>query len=288
MNDLFSFAWNNAAEHITDTRIVNVTPALAAHLLTKNPSNRTIKKNLVRKLTREIQLGRWETTHQSIAIDTDGNLIDGQHRLTSILAAQTPVKIRVTINCKPETMEVVDVGKSRTISDMLKMDNYAHPKQTCAALNQVIRYERFPNRWWTSEGTVVTSKDVKIRYQELSDDGVSIDACIREAAKRSDSFQPLSPSIAASFAIIAHANQVNPGAIDGFFDELAEGINLRRNSVIRLLRNRWLSATKTMYPHAHTSQIKLAEMITVFNAHMTGKDYEKLPPVKMPNMPSFK
>ena len=56
-------------------------------LATNYAGNRNLSPSRVRHYTEEILRGDWLLTHQGIAICEDGNLIDGQHRLKSLVAA---------------------------------------------------------------------------------------------------------------------------------------------------------------------------------------------------------
>lgn len=60
---------------------VDVTPEMAAKWLEGNVLNRPLKQAHVDRLAREMAAGRWRLTHQGIAFDVSGCLIDGQHRL---------------------------------------------------------------------------------------------------------------------------------------------------------------------------------------------------------------
>lgn len=75
----------------------------------------------VNRLAREIKAGRWQLTHQGIAFDSGGILIDGQHRLWAIIEAGTPVRLRVFYNEPPENRHVLDSGERRSNLDILRI-----------------------------------------------------------------------------------------------------------------------------------------------------------------------
>jgi hypothetical protein len=68
-----------------------------------------------------MKAGRWRLTHQGIAFDTTGLLIDGQHRLWAIAEAKIPVRLRVFFNEPPENRQVLDTGERRSNKDVLKL-----------------------------------------------------------------------------------------------------------------------------------------------------------------------
>jgi len=101
-----------------------VTPALAAEWLKSNTRNRSIDLNAVNRLVEVIESGGWRTTHQGIAIGSDGTLYDGQHRLRAIVRANVPVMVVVTTGLVSDDLPAIDsnVGKgNRTPADIMKM-----------------------------------------------------------------------------------------------------------------------------------------------------------------------
>jgi hypothetical protein len=63
-----------------------VTPPIAVGWLeTLNSTNRKINKSAVKRLGADLAAGKFLTTHQGIAFDSMGGLLDGQHRLKAIV-----------------------------------------------------------------------------------------------------------------------------------------------------------------------------------------------------------
>lgn len=95
-----------------------ITPEVASQYLARNRKNRSIRKQEVECYAREIKRGNFVVTHQGIAFDAEGNLIDGQHRLLAIAMAGCPVKMMVTRGLDADTLAVVDRGATRTMRDV--------------------------------------------------------------------------------------------------------------------------------------------------------------------------
>lgn len=129
-----------------NSKIELITPQKALEYLSKNTNNRTLKKSTVEAIARDIIRGTFITTHQGIAFDEDGVLIDGQHRLRAVIAARKPVEMMVTRGVPKETRNVVDRGTSRTIRDLIVMtnngdDHYSvvmRSQQMVSAINQMV------------------------------------------------------------------------------------------------------------------------------------------------------
>lgn len=89
--------------------------------------NRNINKDLVNTYASDMARGRWGITHQGLAFDEYGRLLDGQHRLWAVIKAGIPVVMAVTTgvpattNGKMDlpTMDLLDRGKVRSIGQQL-------------------------------------------------------------------------------------------------------------------------------------------------------------------------
>jgi hypothetical protein len=96
-----------------------VSPALAADYLKRNiDTNRPINKAHVERLTREIREGRWQILPHGIVFDVNGRLIDGQHRLHAIIAANKAVGLVLITEVKSKTLDAIDTGSMRGIHDL--------------------------------------------------------------------------------------------------------------------------------------------------------------------------
>lgn len=99
--------------------VMEITPELALKWLEGNTHNRPVNQAHVDRLVRDILAGRWRLTHQGIAFDTEGLLIDGQHRLWAIAEASRAVVVRVFYNEPPINRYVLDSGQRRSNLDIL-------------------------------------------------------------------------------------------------------------------------------------------------------------------------
>lgn len=111
---------------------VTVTPAMAKSWL----DNRNLERNrryspaIEARYAAEMRAGLWKTTHQGIAFDWDGFLLDGQHRLGAIVKADKPIRLDVRVGCDPGTFDVLDVGHKRAANQLIQ---HTHAKIMSAA-----------------------------------------------------------------------------------------------------------------------------------------------------------
>ena len=101
---------------------VYVSPEMAKQWLNDiNTFNRPINQAVVDMYVRQIKSGLWRRTHQGIAFDTRGILIDGQHRLMAIVNANETVSVLIFINEPTENYEFIDCGCNRSNIDIIRM-----------------------------------------------------------------------------------------------------------------------------------------------------------------------
>lgn len=101
--------------------VQTVTPELAQEFIDRNEQNRAVVTAWVRFLADEMSNGRFMLTHQGLAFDWNGAMLDGQHRCHAVIEAQVAVKMLITENLNPATREVIDQGRIRKLSDNLKI-----------------------------------------------------------------------------------------------------------------------------------------------------------------------
>jgi len=108
---------------VIDTRIVSVTPSLAQQWLgNKADYQRKVSTATVKKYTKAMSIGAWQVTpSQTIAISSDGRVVDGQHRLYAVIAYGQPVMMAVCFNVDPGLFNVIDQGRARTLTQVAQM-----------------------------------------------------------------------------------------------------------------------------------------------------------------------
>lgn len=96
--------------------IQTVTPAMAKKWLEKNhPNNRPIVWGQVESLANDMARDAFTLTHQGVCFDGDGNLIDGQHRLSAVVKSGKSVKMVVCHNDKGAFESAIDRGRPRSL-----------------------------------------------------------------------------------------------------------------------------------------------------------------------------
>ena len=115
-----------------------ITPEIASALLDKNIKNRNIRKDHVLSLAKQMTEGNWQDNGQTIVIDINGCLIDGQHRLSAVVYADIPILMQVMRNAAPEVINTIDTGIARRASDVFSINGIKHPTHVATvALNMM-------------------------------------------------------------------------------------------------------------------------------------------------------
>ncbi len=115
------------------TKMETVTPEKAAGWLSRSKNPRPLKPRNVRQFSQHL-LGRtFELTHQGIALDENGYLVDGQHRLTAIVETGQTVDMMVTRGIGTKALLMVDRGVRRDNSVVLRCDRAVADVITLAA-----------------------------------------------------------------------------------------------------------------------------------------------------------
>lgn len=103
------------------TEWVEVTPTLARAWLDLNTNNRKVSDGDVAMLARAIREDRFTESHQGVAFDVDGRLVDGQHRLEAIIKADRSVWLMVSRNTPHAARANIDTGKRRRNDQVIAM-----------------------------------------------------------------------------------------------------------------------------------------------------------------------
>lgn len=96
-----------------------ITPQIALQYLEKNNNIRTPDLHRVTRLANSIKRGEWVTTHQGIAFNILGQLVDGQHRLLAIVEANRSVEMWVATGIEIEAIAEMDRNTPRNNATLL-------------------------------------------------------------------------------------------------------------------------------------------------------------------------
>lgn len=115
-----------------------VTPPMAEKWLEGNTHNRKLYQSVVNRYAADMKAGKWRKTHQGIAFDEDGTLIDGQHRLFAIWESGVTVTLMVTWGLPLDSQMAIDDGLKRSVVDVMKISGTAEGMNQMTSLHAAV------------------------------------------------------------------------------------------------------------------------------------------------------
>jgi hypothetical protein len=214
-----------------NTQLQVITPQWAADVLgNKNTRNIKFQKSWAEKLARDIKAGTFLLTHQGIAFDEEGILLDGQHRLSAVVMANKPVEMLVTTGVpssqkftggQMKTFSTIDQGRIRKAGDVLSMMGIVNGRKIASVARTMLI---------ACGNSNVKSVSLPQIQLVLEDVRQNIETCHAIAESKRDMFRPTAAVIAAS----SFLHTTMPMAVEEFLTELV-GITGAENSPSRAL-----------------------------------------------------
>lgn len=86
--------------------------------------------------------GQWQSTGDTIKFATNGDLLDGQHRLAALSRFTEPVEMFVAENVDPESFKVIDTGKSRSAGDVVSMTGMRNAITVAGTVRAILLFKQ--------------------------------------------------------------------------------------------------------------------------------------------------
>ncbi|MBF6332319.1 hypothetical protein [Nocardia transvalensis] len=231
-------ASSTTIEADTETASVEIVDAeLALDWLNTQQTNRPVSEPTVNTYYADMIGGHWTFNAEPIKFDTDGCLIDGQHRLLALartIGSSTALKFLVVRGLPPESQLSMDQGRRRDAGQQLGMLGHRNGAFLAGVARMVISIE---------EGWLFRDN----KRLRLSNNAVAewVAAHPDEVGLLNTYYNDLRkifvrPGVSGAIMIVL--SRVNPTATPEFFDALISGANLSETSSILALRRRFETA----------------------------------------------
>lgn len=263
-----------------------VTPAFAAELLNRNKSNRVRQGYHVRRYSKAMQRGEWAFSGQTITVDSNGYLIDGQTRLMAGIEAGTPFPVLLVFGVPAvqdgvDARGVVDVGTPRStahyfqIKGLDKNDSYDLAK-ACSLLYTVMT------------GLSVTETAVGSVQQTLwnffeHNRGLKSSLYIAKTARENHFGGNLAAILMAAHFMCSHMDREEATVFFSMVATAVEVPDVEHPALV--LRRKLLELRGASRNQQISSQAKLAFCIKCWNAHRGGRAIKTLRFSKTERMP---
>lgn len=117
-----------------------ITPKMAAVMLEWNDRNRPLSEKTVKKYASIMRAGRWHYTGTPIVFSRQ-RLIDGQNRLHAAVSSGCTIDALVVFGVPDESFAFIDIGKSRSASDIFSIHGIKNNAAMAAATQWIVAYE---------------------------------------------------------------------------------------------------------------------------------------------------
>lgn len=248
--------------------VVLVTPELAAEMLTHNVGNyRKLTPRIVKQYASDMAAGKWDFNGQTITFDDQGNLNNGQHRLTAVVESGVPIWFVIVRGVKPESRVTVDTQYKRTIGQILNAEGEFNATVLGAALGALYRFklgDEFKSQKTGSGASVRDLLEMLQNYPEVRSSvkiGKALGAQLR---------CPVGIMAALHFVLWEQC----PDDADAFYASLTSGANLSEDSPIYLLRKAFERDQKEI--RKLTARHRLALTIKAWNLWISGDTQKQL------------
>jgi hypothetical protein len=263
---LYNAKKEKGAEPNVHSNICLVTPEHAKSLLERNIKNRPLSKRRVRDLGNAMLKGEWRFTDESIKLDLEGRLLDGQHRLSAIVLTGIAQWTRVTRGLDTNAFEVLDRCKRRTPADVLAIHGYANYNQCASAASWL---NRLTLHGGGKPDGPISSVEV-LKYLELFP---AIPVMVAAVKKYYVHRVFRTSGLPAAVAVMAAGPEVLevPPRVDEFLEKLGEGIGLSRKDPIFILKRRLERGGDHI-----TRKERAVGLIKTWNAFVEGREVSKI------------
>lgn len=253
------------------TRKVKVTPELAKRWLGTNQDNRNLSEAHVKKLARDMSNDDFPNIGETIKFDTEGHLIDGQHRLEAVKLSGKTIEFIIIEGVEREHRYRMDKGRPRKVSDQLTMQYRIPSAQMAAATVRIILM-------WQIE--VIKSETFKPTDSEIVEFTVENADLVNQSVRygmtlRTEIGALPSPTSALFFL----TSQIEAAEALQFWESVKTGEGLHKGDPELTLRN--AISRLTVKGGEKNPKTYMAMVAKAWNARREGRKIQVLPP-KLP------
>lgn len=261
-----------------ETHIVTITPNIAKKLLEMSDKRHQRKINIkhVTFLTREMKKGNFTFNGDSIRQDTEGNIIDGQHRLTACINSGMKFNTLFIKGLDTEQILTINTGQRiRSNADILEIAHkkkYKYANQIAGAVKMIIKLNH--NHYNISGAKDTNSHASSTDFLEFCDNNPNIFEFVEtEMRIYSNGDKLITPSI--YLACKWQIQKLNKHAADKFFQLLSDGIGLKVEHPVFNLRKKLINHKLKKNRFLNTKDMILS-IYRVWNAFMNDEILTKI------------
>ena len=261
-----------------------ITPAMAREMLAIPVRNRRVRKSLTGVYAGDMTAQRWLPTPEAIILDTNGGVLDGQHRLSAVIETGIARPFLVISNVDPSLISVLGIGRSRSPADVLDIQGEANSQTLAAAAKILHNYLTVPDIYAWGRDEVLTAPAVLCVLAEHPE--------LRDYVRRGRALGQriyARPGVTVAALYLTCQEKSMEEQEQGWFHPLTTGANLPPGSPVLALRNllaRRRSDKARLRVHGGVNpRSQLALYLTAWKAWNEGKAIRRLSePERMPEV----
>jgi hypothetical protein len=218
--------------------IVIITPEMAKEWLDKSKfDNRNISRTNLNRIKKDIENGMWVFDGNPIRFNSEGDVIDGQHRLQAVIQTGKPIRSMVIVGIADRAKLTIDTGNTRKTSDILHFSGVKNSVPMSVAARLLVGYNE------TNGDMVLYLKSHSIRGISAQ----SINDCIEDNPGLLDSVTFATSKLNAKkilgcgcLGFLHYILSIEPRygyLADEFFERFDSGVGLEDGSPIAAARN---------------------------------------------------
>jgi len=254
---------------LIEANVEEITPQQAALWLEVNLHNRPLQYQRAQALAGAIGRGEWALNGDAIRFATNGQLIDGQHRLQAIVIAGKTVRSLVVRGLAPDSFATIDTNRNvRNARDVMALAGITNYNVVAPMARLMFYYEQCGNPYdSTIEKNPSAEQLLKVaqrpRFNECANRVIAARWCRKFVGAG-----------LTGFAMYVFGQHRQEHALD-FFRKLETGIGLEEGSPLLLLRDRLTSAATSSHDRLRPIA-KGAYLFKAWRLYLAGADVKQL------------
>lgn len=243
--------------------IVEIAPPLARELLIGNTRNRNLRDDYVKKLAGAMKRGEWTLNGEPVQISEEGELLNGQHRLSAVVESGETVQMLVVRGLPVSSQLTMDTGTRRNLSDVLALHGESDTANLGAMLGMLYRYRKGLRLDNASRTAPTPQEALELLRQEPG---------IREGlAVGRKVFRATRMRVSVTGILFYIFEEVDPGEGEKFFDALCKAEDEPPESPIVALK-KILDRARRERTYRLSTYTLNAITIKAFNAWREGRE----------------
>ena len=198
-------------------QLETITPEKASLLLGRNTENRKITDNHVLFLSKQMAKGDWLDNGETIKINKNGLLLDGQHRLNAIIHSGVTLNMIIVYDLEAKTFGTIDTGRKRSAADVLFKNNKKNHINLAATSRMIIHFRSTGSKNEEFYSRFATNKEI----EDMALNNEALQNSVTKCASLKTVRILLSPSISSFLHYMYSGFDVN--IANSFFNILDKG-----------------------------------------------------------------